>query len=86
MLCIILALFWLALAVTMQPLRSLATQIIRLSPAQQAQWSDWIQSCRALPGMVEVVVIESEGLAYLKMERSTSKHPDFLRLKEQLQS
>lgn len=86
LLCIILALFWLALAIAMQPLRSLATQIIRLSPAQQAQWSDWIQSCRALPGMVEVVLIESEGLAYLKMERSTSKHPDFLRLKEQLQS
>lgn len=84
--CAILALFWLVLALFMQPPRTLAMQIIRLSRAHHAQWSAWASECRALPGMVEVTVITDEGLAYLKMERSTTKHPDFIRLKNQLQS
>jgi len=39
-----------------------------------------------IPGMVEVTLIAEEGLAYLKMEKKTLQHPDFIRLKEQLQS
>lgn len=80
--CAIFALIWLALAIAMKAPRNLITQIIRLSSVPRAKWSDWAAACQAMPGMIEVIVIEEEGLAYVKMERSTSKHPDFLRLKE----
>lgn len=82
--CAILALIWLALALAMKAPRNLVTQIIRLSSLPHAQWTPWAAACKALPGMVEVIVIEEDELAYVKMERSLSKHPDFLRLKEQL--
>ncbi|HEU5280766.1 MAG TPA: MFS transporter [Gammaproteobacteria bacterium] len=82
--CAALSLFWLVIACAMQAPRTLVTQIIRLSDAPRAKWSDWATACRAMPGMVEVIVVEEDGLAYLKMERSASRHPDFLHLKESL--
>lgn len=84
--CISLALFWLALALLMQAPRYLVTQMWRLLPTEQSNWQMISTQLKRLPGMVEVTVIAEEGLAYLKMERSTVQHPDFIRLKEQLQS
>lgn len=84
--CATLSLFWLIIAMIMQTPRTLVTQIIRLSAVPRAKWSDWAAACQALPGMVEVIVIEEDELAYVKMERSVSKHPDFLHLKNTLSS
>ncbi len=85
-LCIFLALFWLALTYRMQPPRYLTTQVLRLSPSQQQQWNRIAAKLQLIPGIVEVTLIAEDGLAYLKMERGTAQYPDFIRLKEQLQS
>lgn len=79
--CVILALFWLFLAFFMQPPRYLVTQMLRL---KQSHWDVMATELERIPGMVEVTFIAEEGIAYLKMERGTVKHPDFVRLKEQL--
>ncbi len=84
--CIILALFWLLIAYLMQPPRFLVTQMLRFSPSQQSSWKTIAEKLQVIPGMLEVTFIAEDGIAYLKMERKTSKHPDFIHLKEQLQS
>jgi MFS family permease len=84
--CIILALFWFVLAYLMQPPRYLVTQILRLSSSQQSHWNTIAASLQRIQGIVEVTFIAEDGIAYLKMERGTATHPDFIRLKEQLQS
>jgi MFS family permease len=84
--CIVLALFWLVLAFLMQPPRYLVTHILRLSLAQQSHWDAIEASLQRFQGIVEVTFIAEDGVAYLKMERKTAAHPDFIRLKEQLQS
>ncbi len=84
--CVFLALFWLALAFLMQPPRYLVTQMWRIYPSRQHEWDTIAAKLQIIPGMVEVVFIAEDGMAYLKMERGTLQHPDFIRLKEQLQS
>lgn len=84
--CITLALFWLVLALLMQPPRFLVTKMIRLTPSQQLQWDMLASKLQAIPGMIDVTFIAEDGVAYLKMERATAKHPDFIRLQEHLQS
>jgi MFS family permease len=84
--CIILAFIWLIIAFFMQAPRYWVTRMWRILPSQQKKWCAIAQSLQQMPGMVEVIYIAEEETAYLKMERKTSRHPDFLRLQEQLQS
>jgi MFS family permease len=84
--CIALALFWSALAFLMQPPRYLVNQMWCILPSQQHAWESYAAKLHAIPGMVEVTFIVDDSMAYLKMERGTQQHPDFIRLKEQLQS
>src|SRR3990167_1583899 len=80
--CILLALSWLALAFFMQPPRYLVNQMWRLLPEQQHNWDKITAKLNAIPGIVEVTFVAGDGVAYLKMERATTKHPDYLHLKE----
>lgn len=82
--CVILSLFWLALAFLMQPPRFLVTRMWKIAPSQQSSWNTIAASLHLLPGMVEITFIAEDGIAYLKMERTTAKAPDFLRLQEQI--
>lgn len=84
--CFTLALFWFALAFFMQPPRYLITKTLRLSHSQQNHWESIAAKFHVIPGIVEVTFVAEDGVAYLKMERGTAQHPDFIRLKEQLQS
>lgn len=84
--CITLASLWLVFALLMQPPRYLVTHMVRLPPAQQHNWNQLAAKLQVIPGMVEVTFIAEDGIAYLKMDRATAKHPDFIRLQEQLQS
>lgn len=84
--CIALALFWLLIALIMKPPRFLTTQLWPIKPTLLHKWEEMATQLRELPGMVEVAFIAEDNMAYLKMERGTAKHPDFLRLKDQLQS
>ncbi len=82
--CVILSLFWLALAFLMQPPRFLVTRMWKVAPSQQSNWDSIAASLHLLPGMVEITFIAEDGIAYLKMERTTAKASDFLRLQEQV--
>lgn len=84
--CITLALFWLLLAYLMQAPRSLITQLWRVCPAQQSLWNNIAVQLQTMPGIAEVTFIAEEEMAYLKIERNALQNPDFIRLKEQLQS
>jgi len=84
--CIILAIFWLLIALFMKPPRFLTTQLWPIKPNMQKEWEQIAVKLRQLPGMVEVTYIAEDNMAYIKMERATAKHPDFLQLKDQLQS
>lgn len=84
--CISLSFIWLILALSMQSPQSLTTYILRLLPTHHHKWSAIAASLSRIPGIIEVAFIADEGLAYLKMERATMSHPDFIHLKEQLQS
>lgn len=84
--CMALALFWFILALLMQPPRYLITQIVYLAPSHQKNWAGIAAKLRLIPGMAEATFVAEDGMAYLKMERGTTQHPDFIRLKEQLQS
>lgn len=80
--CMILGIFWLVLASFMQPPRHLVNQMLRLSPEQVRDWEAIVAKLRVIPGIVEVTFIAEDGVAYLKMERGATLHPDFIRLKE----
>lgn len=82
--CIALAFIWLIFAFLMQPPRYLVTRLWRISHSQN--WNDIATQLHLIPGMLEATYIAEDGMAYLKMERETIKHPDFIRLREQLQS
>lgn len=84
--CLTLALFWLLIASFMQPPRFYVSRMWKISLQQQSAWPTIAKALQSIPGMVEATFIPEDGIAYLKMERSTPKHPDFIRLKEQLQS
>jgi MFS family permease len=85
--CIMLALFWLILAYLMQAPRFLVTQLWRIDSTQQSPpWDAVSKQILAIPGVAEATFIAEDGIAYLKVERKTLENPDFIRLKEQLQS
>lgn len=84
--CIMLALCWLVIALLMQPPRYLVTQLWRLPSLHQDHWEKVVTNLRSIPGIVEITFIVEDGIAYLKMERQTVQHPDFIRLKEQIQA
>lgn len=84
--CIILALIWLALGLLMQPPRYLVTQLWPVTPAKQPEWDSIAARLQVIPGMMEITFIAEDNMAYIKMERGAQQHPDFIRLKEQLQS
>ena len=79
--CILLSFFWLALALLMQSPGQFVTQVWRLTNTQ-INWDMVAEKLHAIPGMLEVTFIVEDGIAYLKMERGTVKHPDFIRLKK----
>lgn len=81
---IALALFWFILASFMQPPRFLVSRMWRID-SNRTEWDMIALKLHAIPGMVEVTYIAEDGICYLKMERSTPKHPDFIDLKQQLQ-
>ena len=83
--CITLSLFWFILAYRMQAPSHLMTQMIRLAQSHPDTTSS-IAQLKIIPGMIEVTFIAEDGIVYLKMARTTVKHPDFIRLREQLQS
>lgn len=80
--CLILALFWLLLALLMSPPRLLVTQLWRILPERQADFASIATKLHVIPGIVEVTFIAEDGVAYLKMERGTQEHPEFIRLRE----
>jgi MFS family permease len=84
--CIALSLLWFALSSFMQTPRMLTTQMWRIHPQRLQAFDSFAAHLQIIPGMVEVTLIAEDGMAYLKMERKTLQHPDFIRLKEQLQS
>lgn len=84
--CISLTLIWFILAAFMRQPRYLVTQVIRLSPAKLLHWDTIAGQLQNMAGMVEVTLIHEDSLVYIKMERKTTQNPDFIRLKEQLQS
>lgn len=84
--CVTLAIFWAILTLFMQPPRYLITQVLRLEPAQQSSWTTLAAKLELIPGMIEVTLVTKDRLAYLKMERETTHDPDFIHLKELLQS
>lgn len=84
LLCILLSCFWLVLALLMQPPRNLTTYLLKfLSTDARESITTRLQK---IPGIIEVTLIAEESIAYLKMEKETVTHPDFIRLKEELQS
>lgn len=81
-----LAIAWSALVYFMPQPRYLVTKVVRLASSQLPHWETFASKLQIIPGMIEVTLVTEDGLAYLKMERSTAKNPDFIRLKEQLNS
>ncbi len=84
--CVSLTLIWFIIAVSMRQPRYLVTQVIRLAPSQQPNWATFAAKLQNIPGMAEVTLVTEDNLAYVKMERKTTHDPDFIRIKEQLQS
>lgn len=84
--CFLLLIAWFILAYQSRPPHFLVTQMWPLTSTHRIAWSTLVSELQVIPGMVEVTLITEEQMLYLKMERKTSKHPDFIRLKEQLQS
>lgn len=84
--CVTLALFWFILAYSMRQPRYLVTQVIRLSPVLLPKWASLATELQQITGMVEVTLVAEDNLIYAKMERKTIHDPDFIRIKEHLQS
>ena len=64
----VLALLWLAAAVTMARPSYLSTRLVRISDAQAACAESLAARLRQMPGVAEAVVIAEEKLAYLKVD------------------
>lgn len=84
--CISLTIFWLLIAFFMRQPRYLTTRVIRLAPSQLSAWPQHEMALLSLAGMAEVTLVTEENMVYTKMERKTAEDPDFIRLKELLQS
>lgn len=84
--CLCITFIWLILSLLMQPPRHLVTQLWHIPLTKQDSWPDIAQQLSAMPGIAEATYIAEDETAYLKLERAVTKNPDFIRLKEQLQS
>ncbi|OGT60892.1 MAG: hypothetical protein A3F14_02860, partial [Gammaproteobacteria bacterium RIFCSPHIGHO2_12_FULL_43_28] len=84
--CIALAFIWFTLAYRMQPPRYLVTKMLRLPVNQSAEWEMITTKLQIIPGVVEVTLVAEDNMVYLKMERGTAEHPDFIRLQAQLET
>ena len=62
-------LVWLALAVFMQPPAKLSTYLYRIDTAAPEGAVVLSRQLSALQGVSEVVVVEEEGIAYLKVDK-----------------
>ena len=60
---------WLALAVFMRPPAKLSTYLYRIEPGGEGGASALSRQLSALQGVSEVVVVEEEGVAYLKVDK-----------------
>ncbi len=72
LLCTVLVVIWLALAITMSTPRYVRNHMIRLGPLNEVEADQLRDRLSALPGVAEVVVIVSEGVAYLKIDPETA--------------
>lgn len=63
-----LAVLWLAVAVSMKPPRYLVSRLIRISDRPRQDADSLAARLRRVPGVAEVVVASDEGLAYLKVD------------------
>ena len=79
--CTLLSCFWLILAFFMQPPQHVTTQVWRF-PHNSIDWNLLAEKLHVIPGMLEVTFIVEDSIVYLKMERGTLKHPDFIRLQK----
>lgn len=86
LMCVMLALCWFAFALLMKPPRYLVTHMLRLLPKEHYHWESIRAALQLIPGIAEVTFIAEDGTIYIKMEREAAEHPDFIRLKEQLQT
>jgi MFS family permease len=84
--CLCLTLFWFTLSLLMQPPRHWVTQLWRITSQKSLSWSAIAQDLQKIPGVIEAIYIAEDETAYLKVEQATTQNPDFIRLKEQLQS
>ncbi|OGT67099.1 MAG: hypothetical protein A3J38_05425 [Gammaproteobacteria bacterium RIFCSPHIGHO2_12_FULL_45_9] len=81
--CVVISLVWLIIASSMKPPRHLSTYLLKLSPSH---WQTIEATVKCIPGVAEAAYVPEEGIAYLRIEKRTLQHPDFLHLQETLQS
>jgi MFS family permease len=77
--CFGLAGLWLVLAYFMQPPRMLVMQMLRVAPET---WDELAEELKRIPGIVETTFVPEDGIAYLKMEKTTAKSAEYLRVRE----
>ncbi len=65
----VLALIWIAVAVTMKRPGLVKTKLLRVGKMDQAKAQETAKNLQAIAGVVEAVVIAKEGVAYLKVEQ-----------------
>lgn len=80
--CLGLTSIWFVLSIFTPFPPSLIIHVLRLSLTDKTSATAALQ---IIPGIVEISPMTEEGIIYLKMERKALTHPDFIRLKEQLQ-
>ncbi len=64
------ALTWLLVAWTMRNPRYLSSYLLKVEPRDEATAQVLTQRLRQVPGVAEAVVVATEGMAYLKVDRS----------------
>jgi len=81
--CLIFSLLWFIIALFMPQPKYTITQVWRVKN-QQDDLQEIAAKLRMIPGILEVTLIAEEGIVYLKMERTTFRNPDLIRLKTQI--
>lgn len=77
-----LSLLWFTLAYRMAPPRHLITRIFKI---QLSSWPELARELQSIPGIAEMTFHPEEKQAYLKVDKHTLQHPDFLRIEQLLQ-
>ena len=63
------AILWLIVAATMQSPRFLHSMMLTIQPCNQATATELVQSLQTVKGVEEVVVLATDGLIYLKVDK-----------------